>query len=390
MSSLNRSIYTERLMRVAPQIRTAGISGDYSEPTVGELCASYNFLGSVTPDKIHMFHHRGGDVGTAHRHWGLARDPAADADTRYGLKTKGDGDIDPCLRPDLHASRGSALLSASGDRRRERHPLGRTPAPSYDIPEPPAGFGVSTLKDGSVSALMNGWRNVDIRHAPGASMNRGYNWEAAGIDTRQHRFGRATPHGEDSTAAGMRTLAGRPGLTLVPKVVKEFHLTKDAVLGQSRRYGFTDPAAPKGEETQRRVTAGAAVQRGRAANGFQVEQPTVKELLSSWAVHQGGGGGGGGRWFRRGWLSPRLRARRLRQGAGEVSYRGDGLPATAKARRRGHRGSASVPFPLCDPGCGLGELRGRSGAGRYPGSVSQMQFRLDRSPDPAGVLSYRG
>ncbi|TPP42105.1 hypothetical protein CGC20_28235 [Leishmania donovani] len=240
-----------RLNRVAPQLRPAGVHGDWTEATTAELLSSYNPSGIITPDHIRSFHHRGCDVGEQRRHWGLAKDAPVDPNMRHGVKGKETGGADACLRPEMYADKMTALLDAQRESQYlsyRRKPLGHAPVPRDPVPVPFGGFGITQKKGDSTQSVLAGYRSVDVLHPAGEQLTRNYDWERAGIDPTQHRFGKPSARSDGTTAAAL--------------------------------YGLDDPAEWD-EEKRGSVTKFGAT--GTAASYFQTEQPTVRELLSSWA-----------------------------------------------------------------------------------------------------------
>ncbi|KAG5464177.1 hypothetical protein LSCM1_00357 [Leishmania martiniquensis] len=269
-----------RLSRVAPQLRPAGIHGDWTEATVAELLSSYNPDGATTPDHIRSFHHRGCDVGEQRRHWGLAKDALVDPDMRHGVRCKEADSADQCLRPEMYADKMTALLDAQRETQylsHRRKPLGHAPVPKDPVPVPFGGFGIKQKKGDSAQLVLAGYRSVDVLHPPGEQLTRNYDWEGAGIDPTQHRFGKPSDSANGSTASALHTDSATE---LTSKLAKDHKTTVAKELGKSKSYGFDDPA-DWDEEKRGRVTKLGAT--GTAASYFQTEQPTVRELLSSWA-----------------------------------------------------------------------------------------------------------
>ncbi|CAG9583873.1 conserved hypothetical protein [Leishmania major strain Friedlin] len=269
-----------RLNRVAPQLRPAGVHGDWTEATMAELLSSYNPNGIITPDHIRSFHHRGCDVGEQRRHWGLAKDAPVDPNMRHGVKGKETGGADACLRPEMYADKMTALLDAQLESQylsNRRKPLGHAPVPRDPVPVPFGGFGITQKKGDSTQSVLAGYRSVDVLHPAGEQLTRNYDWEKAGIDPTQHRFGKPSARSDGTTAAA---LFNDSATQLTSKLAKDYETTVAKELGKSKRYGFDDPAEWD-EEKRGSVTKFGAT--GTAASYFQTEQPTVRELLSSWA-----------------------------------------------------------------------------------------------------------
>lgn len=271
-----QSIYTVRHERVAPQIRPAGIAGDYSQATVRDLCSTFNPDGRVTPDCIKVYHHRGGDVGCAHRHYGLAGDPEVDPSVRCGIVSDRKSGIDHCMRPAMYADKMTALI---GNQREElyqshrRKPLGRTPEAPYPVTTPIGGFGMPSHKSDTTKSIMNAFRDVDVLHPAGAQENRGYDWENLGVDPTQYCFGTTN---KSVSATSSQRFSG--ATVLVPKIVKDYRSTAANDVGQVKSYGFDDP-----EEWDASKRGPVSRMNGTAATYFQYEAPTVKELISTWA-----------------------------------------------------------------------------------------------------------
>lgn len=267
-----------RSARVAPQIRPAGIVGDYTKSNARDLTSSYCPEACATPDGIRKFHHRGANVGEPQRHWGSAADEAVDSDVRYGVKSKACGGIDECMRPGMYSDKMSSLVGEQCEKNsvsERKRPLGRGPVPLYPVSVPLDGFGAPSKKGESTASTMGAMRDVDVRFPAGAQTDRGYDWQAAGMDPTQHCFGLPSAKG----CSLQETLAGSKDTVLLPRIVADYKSTVDYEIGKPRRYGFDDPA--DWDESKRR-TGGHT--KPCAANGFQAEQSTVKDLLSSWAV----------------------------------------------------------------------------------------------------------
>lgn len=271
-----------RLERVAPQLRPAGIHGNFGEATTAELLSSYNPDGRTTPDHIRTFQHRGGDVGESTRPWGRAKDAPVDPNMRHGVKAENTaGGADACLRPEMYADKMTALLDAQRETQylsNRRKPLGHAPVPEKPVPVPLRGFGVTQPKGDSTQAVLAGYRAVDVLQPAGAQTTRNYNWEAHGIDPAQHRFGRASEPSASSTASALHS----DGATqLRSKLASDYDSTVAHELGKPKSYGFDDPAEWDAAKRGRAAQLGAS---GKAASYFQTEQPRVQEVLSSWAV----------------------------------------------------------------------------------------------------------
>ncbi|KAG5465647.1 hypothetical protein CUR178_00357 [Leishmania enriettii] len=276
-----------RLNRVAPQLRPAGVHGDWTEATVAELLSSYKHDGATTPDHIRSFHHRGCDVGEQRRHWGLAKDAPVDPNMRHGVRCKETDGADRCLRPEMYADKMTALLDAQRETQylsHRRKPLGHAPEPKDPVPVPFGGFGITQKKGDSTQLVLAGYRAVDVLHPSGEQLTRNYDWEGSGIDPTQHRFGKPSDGANGSTAAALRTDAATQ---LTSKLAKDYKTTVAKELGKSKSYGFDDPAEWD-EEKRGRVTKLGTT--GTAASHFQTEQPTVRELMSSWAQTASGPG----------------------------------------------------------------------------------------------------
>ncbi|GET93418.1 hypothetical protein, conserved [Leishmania tarentolae] len=269
-----------RLNRVAPQLRPAGIHGDWTEATTAELLSSYNPNGVTTPDHIRSFHHRGLDVGEQRRHWGSAKDAPVDPDMRHGVKGKETGGADACLRPEMYADKMTALLDAQRETQylsNRRKPLGHAPVPRDPVPVPFCGFGVTQKKGDSTQSVMAGYRSVDVLHPVGEQLTRNYDWESAGIDPTQYRFGKRSTSSDGTTATA---LCSDSATQLTSKVAKDYGTIVAKELGQSKNYGFDDPTE---WDEEKRGTVTKFGTTGTTASYFQTEQPTVRELLSSWA-----------------------------------------------------------------------------------------------------------
>ncbi|CAM44108.1 conserved hypothetical protein [Leishmania braziliensis MHOM/BR/75/M2904] len=278
-----------RLNRVAPQLRPAGVHGDWTEATTAELLSSYNPNGVTTPDHIRSFHHRGYDVGEQRRHWSLAKDASVDPNMRHGVKSKETGGADACLRPEMYADKMTALLDAQRETQylsNRRKPLGHAPVPQDPVPVPFGGFGIVQKKGDSTQSVLAGYRSVDVLHPAGEQLTRNYDWEKSGIDPIQHRFGKPSASPNGSTASA---LCSDSATQLVSKLAKDYQTTVAKELGKSKSYGFDDPAEWD-EKKRGRVTKLGAT--GTAASYFQTEQPTVRELISSWAQTVPGSGTG--------------------------------------------------------------------------------------------------
>lgn len=281
MSATALSDTARRLQRVAPQIRPAGVAGDYTEATVADLTSSFNPSGRCTPDLVKSFHHRGADVGTASRHWATANDAAADPGACYGVKSGNTQGMEECMRPGLYADRVAVLM----DEQREKHylsevrrPLGRGPTPRDPVATPFQGFGVTTVKSDSTKACMSCWADARERHPAGEQTDRDYDWDRAGIDPTQFRFGVHTAMQAGSTAAA--TMRQDHDTQLMPKIVQDYKSTLEAPLGKTRSYGFDDPAE---WDNHKRGTRGKGNNAQEGSDSVVDGKLTVRELLSSWA-----------------------------------------------------------------------------------------------------------
>lgn len=275
-----------RLARVAPQLRPAGVGGNYAQGSVRELTSSYRPEGCSTPDKLKLFGHRGPELGEPRRNHVAAADfaaaPADDA-TRHGVTRRGEGgSADECLRPGLFEDK---MLSLEAEQREKNYasarlrPLGRGPLTDEPVPVPLHGFGLASKKGESTASTLSAMRDVDVVRPAGAQTDRGYDWQSVGIDPTERRFGGVVAATGESAAACMGG-AGRRTL-LVPKIGCEFNGTVQYEVGKPRSHGFDNPA--DWDASKRR--SGAL--RATASNGFQVEQPTIKDLLSAWAAPHG-------------------------------------------------------------------------------------------------------
>ncbi|KAG5490220.1 hypothetical protein JKF63_00339 [Porcisia hertigi] len=276
-----------RLNRIAPQLRPAGVHGDLTEPTVGEVLSSYNPDGVTTPVHIRSFHHRGYDVGEQRRHWGLAKDAPVDPQMRHGVKRKEEDGADGCLRPEMYANKMTALLDAERETHylsSRRKPLGHAPVPQDPVPVPFGGFGISQKKDESIQSLLAGYRVVEVLHPAGEQLTRNYDWESAGIDPTQHRFGKPSAKVDSSMASALRSA---PATQLVSKLAKDYKTTVAKELSKSKSYGFDDPAEWDEKKRGHITKIGAT---GTASSHFQTEQPSVRELMLSWAETAPGSG----------------------------------------------------------------------------------------------------
>ncbi|KPA81325.1 hypothetical protein ABB37_03722 [Leptomonas pyrrhocoris] len=271
-----------RLQRIAPQLRPAGVHGDFSEATVAELLSSFNPDGLVTPDHIRAFQHRGAGVGEATRSWSRSKDSPVDPNMRHGVKGEtASGGAEACLRPEEYADKMTALLDAQRETQylsNRRKPLGHAPVPENPVPVPLHGFGITHEKGESTQSVLAGYRAVDVIHPAGEQVSRNYNWDAHGIDPTQHRFGRPSENSNGSTAAAVRC---ESATQLRSKLANDYQSTVAHELGKSKSYGFDDPAEWDATKRGRVAQPGAS---GKAASHFQTEQPTVQEVLSSWAA----------------------------------------------------------------------------------------------------------
>ncbi|EAN97337.1 hypothetical protein C3747_85g217 [Trypanosoma cruzi] len=256
---------------IAPQIRTAGRVVGRDCGTVAQLTSNYYSSGRVTPDLI-KFHRRGGEVGRTYRHYGIARDPPVDESIRHGIKNDVSESALLCLQPDTNHL--SALMNEQLERRylsSIRRPLGRAPAPPYEVRVPRDGFGVRSDPSESVKRVMYGGKDVDVLHPVGERKDRGYDWESIGIDPTQHRFG--ATFAKDAITAADVMCENRPISTAFPKLVKDHKTAVKTELGRPRTYGFDNSAF---EEKAEKL----AVRRSRRGDG-----DAARELLSSWAQH---------------------------------------------------------------------------------------------------------
>ncbi|KPI87367.1 hypothetical protein ABL78_3555 [Leptomonas seymouri] len=271
-----------RLQRIAPQLRPAGIHGDFSEATVAELLSSYNPDGLTTPDYIHSFQHRGPAVGEVTRFWARSKDAPADPNVRHGVKVETvAGGADACLRPEVYADKMTALLDAQRELQylsNRRKPLGRTPTPRDPVPVPLRGFGITQEKGDSTQSVLAGYRDVDVLDPVGEQVSRNYNWDAQGIDPTQHRFGHPS---ESSNGTAVSTMRRESATQLQSKLANDYKSTVAHELGKPRSYGFDDPAEWSAAKRGRVAQPGA---NGKAASYFQTEQPRVQKVLSSWAT----------------------------------------------------------------------------------------------------------
>lgn len=270
----------DRLNRVAPQLRPAGVHGDDSEVKTAELLSTYNPDGLRTPDHIRSFQHRGCAVDEASRHWGYAKDPKRDPTVRYGVRGNRSGGMEECLRPALYADKATTLIEAQREARYRSNvlkPLGHGPAPRDPIPVPFSGFGVTQPKGESVASTLSGFRNVDVLHPAEEQLSRGYDWSRHGIDPVQHRFGVKTEGRNGSTSA---LLEMPPTTLLSSKLYSDYKKTVSDDPTRPKSYGFDNPADWDAKKRGFTTVKGAT---GTAASHFQTEQPSIRELLSTWA-----------------------------------------------------------------------------------------------------------
>lgn len=268
-----------RLKRVGPQIRPAGFLAQPDEWGVKELTSSYHSSGRKTPPVIQKFHHRGPEVDEITRHWGLANDPRADREKRYGRVVPNADGVDPCLRPMIYADKMSTLIGEEREKRFEsnvRRPLGRAPDPSFPLKIPPKGFGMTVQYVDTCKGIINNMKDVEPMHAPGEQYSRGYDWDKIGINFEKHRFGKVTARGESATECFRQ-----PNETkIVRKTVTDYNSTVKAEVGKPKSYGFDNPEEwPSNKNGKNGKTI-----RPRAENYFQRDQPTIKEMIGGWAV----------------------------------------------------------------------------------------------------------
>lgn len=271
-----------RLERIAPQLRPAGIHGNFGEATAAELLSSYNPDGRTTPDHIRAFQHRGAGVDEATRTWAQSKDAPLDPNVRYGVKGQtAAGGADACLRPEMYADKMTTLLDAQRETQylsHRRRPLGHAPVPEQPIPVPLHGFGVTHEKGDSTQSVLAGYRAVEVIHPVGVQLSRNYDWDVQGIDPTQYRFGRPSENANGSTAAVLRR---ESATQLRSKLASDYESTVAHELGKPKSYGFDDPAEWDAAKRGRVARTGV---NGKASSNFQTEQPTVREVLSSWAT----------------------------------------------------------------------------------------------------------
>lgn len=273
----------EKLKRVAPQIRPAGVGADYSEPGVKELTSSYNPSGRVTPDGIRKFHHRGPEVDAIGCHWGVSGDPRRDTSVRYGMANPTSDSVDVCMRPAVYADKMSTLIGEEREKKSKENvakPLGRVPEPKFPIETPTKGFGITIARTDTSKSIMNCWKDTEPMHPAGEQYCRGYNWEEKGIDFSKHRFGVPSKKG----ARAEESFKDPVNTPVVRKTVTDYNSTVRSELGKPKAYGFDNP-----EEWESNVN-GTRIKpvRGTASNYFQLETPSMKDLLTSWAVSNDG------------------------------------------------------------------------------------------------------
>eukprot|EP00796_Vickermania_ingenoplastis_P008212 gene8212-5737_t len=270
---------TEKLKRVAPQIRPAGLILDFDRPGVRELTSSYNPSGCKTPPGITKFHHRGPEVDAVGRHWGLARDPLHDREARYGMPNPPSEDVDTCMRPAVYADKMSTFIGEAREKKSRDNtlkPLGRVPDAKFPIETPPKGFGITVPRVDTSKSIMNCWKDTDPMHPAGEQLCRGYDWEEKGINVQKHRFGvpsAQSDHTEDCFRDPVET-------NIVRKTVTDYNSTVRTEVGKPKVYGFDNPEEWECNVNGTRVKP----QKATAENFFQLERPSMKELLTSWAV----------------------------------------------------------------------------------------------------------
>lgn len=271
--------HTERLNRVGPQLRPAGVYALPEGVGARELTSSYNPSGRQTPPQISKFHHRGPEVDATTRHWGLANDPEPDRDKRYGILFTNDDSMDVCLRPSIYADKMSTLIGEEREKRSKENrlkPLGRVPDPIFPIETPLKGFGASTLRTDTTKSIMNCWKDKEPMHPAGEQLCRGYDWEEKGIDFEKHRFGKVYASGEKAEDCFKNPVESN----LVRKTVTDYNATVKSEVGKAKSYGFDNP-----KEWECNKNGIKKKQRGgMAADDFQLENTTMKDLLSSWSV----------------------------------------------------------------------------------------------------------
>lgn len=268
-----------RLKRVGPQIRPAGLLGSQNEWGVKELTSSYNNSGRQTPPGIRKFHHRGPEVDEMTRHWGGANDPEADRSKRYGRVLPNPDGVDSCIRPMMYADKMSTLIGEEREKRFKSNicrPLGRGPDPSFPLETPPKGFGISVQHVDTCKGIINSMKDVEPMYEPGEQFCRGYEWENLGINFEKHRFGKVTARGGSVTEC----LTQPNETNIVRKTLTDYNSIVKTEIGKPKSFGFDDPEeweCNKNGERRKAV-------KPRAENYFQRDQPTIKELLSGWAV----------------------------------------------------------------------------------------------------------
>lgn len=268
----------EKLKRVAPQIRPAGVGGDYSQWGVKELTSSYNPSGRKTPPSITKFHHRGPEIDAIGRHWGLAGDPMHDREVRYGIPNKQSDSADVCMRPAVYADKMTTLIGEEREKKSRDNvlrPLGRVPDPKFPIETPVQGFGITIPRTDTSKSIMNCWKDTEPMHPAGEQLCRGYDWEEKGIDFEKHRFGITAPKGDRAEECFRDPVE----TNIVRKTVTDYKSTVKCELGKPKAYGFDNP-----EEWECNVNGSRKLPKETAANYFQLEKPSIKELLSGWAV----------------------------------------------------------------------------------------------------------
>lgn len=268
-----------RLRRVGPQLRPAGIFVPQDEWTVKELTSSYNESGRVTPPGIRKFHHRGPEVDEMTRHWGHANDPTADREKRYGAVVPNADGVDPCLRPMVYADKMSTLIGEEREKRFKsnvRRPLGRAPDPSFPLKIPPKGFGMTVQHVDTCKGIINSMKDLEPMHAPGEQYSRGYDWDKIGINYEKHRFGKVCARGGSATECFRQPQETK----IVRKTVTDYNSTVKAEVGKPKAYGFDNPEEWPCNVNRENVKS----MKPKAENYFQRDQPTIKELIGSWAV----------------------------------------------------------------------------------------------------------
>lgn len=299
-----RDNLTQRLSRVAPQIRPAGASSaDCCEPSVGDLISSYHPDACTTPPHIKAFQHRGSELGQPARHWKAADDMAAPSSAHFRAavptqtalsRANGTSEMNACLHPGLFTSKETAVVDGQREQRyasNVRRPLGHAPSPAYPIPTPAKGFGISEHDSDSTQQLMRVWKDAEPLHVPGEQMDRHYDWASKGIDPAQHRFGMVDRNTEACTMT--RVLAPPAETQITRKVVMDYKSTIKTDVGQQRSYGFDDPAEWPRNATHQQASANSPMceqnaGKARHSGGLtttvrQDSSKGVREVLTSWA-----------------------------------------------------------------------------------------------------------